>query len=68
MISETIQASPMKLCTVIVLLKTYENTQRKFQKSDICTSLLKQWENWDLLETKQIIYFLKGNNEIFPKM
>ena len=32
------------------------------------TSLLKQWENWDLLETGQIIYHSKGNNESFPKM
>ena len=32
------------------------------------TSLLKQWENSDLRETKQIIYHSKGNDESFPKM
>ena len=44
MISGTIKASPMKLCTVIVLLKTYQNTKRNFQKMtyDVTmTSLLK---------------------------
>ena len=35
MISGTIQASPMKLCTVIVLLKAYQNTKRIFQKYDL---------------------------------
>ena len=35
MISGTIAASPMKLCTVIVLLKTYQNTKRNFQKYDL---------------------------------
>ena len=30
MISETIKASPIELCTVIVLLKAYQNTKRKF--------------------------------------
>ena len=32
------------------------------------TSLLKQWENSDLRETKQIIYQSQGNDESFPKM
>ena len=32
------------------------------------TSLLKQWENLDLRETRQIIYHSKGNDENFPKM
>ena len=32
MISETVTASPMKLCTVIVLLKTYQNIKRNFQE------------------------------------
>ena len=44
MISGTIKASPMKLCTVIVLLKAYQNTKRNFQKYDLdvtMTSLLK---------------------------
>ena len=31
MISVTIKASTMKLCTVIVLLKAYQNTKRNFQ-------------------------------------
>ena len=35
MISGTIKASPMKPCTVIVLLKTYQNTKRNFQKYDL---------------------------------
>ena len=32
------------------------------------TSLLKQWENSDLLETRQIIYRSKSNDESFPKV
>ena len=32
------------------------------------TSLLKQWENSDLREIKQIIYHSKANDESFPKM
>ena len=36
MISATIKASPIKLCTVIVLLKAYQNTKRNFQKYDLC--------------------------------
>ena len=35
MISGTIKASPMKLCTVIVLLEAYQNTKRNFQKYDL---------------------------------
>ena len=35
MISGTIRASPMKLCTVIVLLKAYQNTERNFEKYDL---------------------------------
>ena len=31
MISGTIEASPMKLCTVVVLLKAYQNTKRSFK-------------------------------------
>ena len=45
MIFGTIQASPIKLCTVILLLKTYQNTKRNFFKNLIydvtMTSLLK---------------------------
>ena len=35
MISGTIQTSLMKLYTVIVLLKAYQNTKRNFQKYDL---------------------------------
>ena len=35
MISGTIKASPMKLCTVIVLLKAYQNTKINFKKYDL---------------------------------
>ena len=35
MISGTIKANPMKLCTVKVLLKVYQNTKRNFQKYDL---------------------------------
>ena len=34
----------------------------------IMTSLLKQWKNADLRETKQIIYHSKGIDESYPKM
>ena len=34
MISRTIKASPMKLCTAIVLLKAYQN-KKKIQKYDL---------------------------------
>ena len=32
------------------------------------TSLLKQWQNSDLRETRQIIYHSTGNDESFPKI
>ena len=32
------------------------------------TSLLKQWKNSDLPESRQITYYSKGNDESFPKM
>ena len=35
MISGTIKASPMKLCTIIVLLEAYQNTKRNFQKYEL---------------------------------
>ena len=35
MISGTIKGSPMKLSTVIVPLKAYQNTKRNFQKYDL---------------------------------
>ena len=72
MISGTIKASPMKLCTVIVLLKAYQNTKIVFFRNmtyDVTmASLLKQWQNSDLRETRQIIYHSKGNDESFTKM
>ena len=36
MISGTFKASPVKLWTVIVLLKAYQNTKGNFQKYDLC--------------------------------
>ena len=45
MISGAIKASPIKLCTVIVLLKVYQNTERNFRKyypwrhNDVITKL-----------------------------
>ena len=71
MISGTIKAIPMKLCTAIVLIKAYQNTKGNFKNKtyDVTmTSLLKQWQNSDLIETRQIIYHAKGNDESFPKM
>ena len=70
MISGTIKASQVKICTVIILLKTYQST-RNFEELtyDVTmTSLLKQWENSDLRETRKVIYHSKGNDESFPKM
>ena len=61
MISETTEASQMKLCIVIVLLKTFQNIKKNFRNPayDVTmTSLLKQWENSDLSETAQIIYHI----------
>ena len=72
MISGTFQASPTKLCTVTVLLKAFQNTKRNQFKNltyDVTMPLLlKQWEHSDLLETKQILYHSKANDESFPKM
>ena len=71
MISGTSKASQMKYCTVIVLLNTHQNTKRNFKNMtyDVTmTSLLKQWENSDLRETRQIIYHSKCNDESFLKM
>ena len=44
----------MKLCPMIVLLKTFQNTKKKFQKSYLWRQndvITKQWENSDLRET-----------------
>ena len=71
MISGTIEAGPMKICIVIVLLKAYQNTRKNFQKyglwcyNDVIT---KTMGNLDPHETRQIIYHSKGNDESFPKM
>ena len=41
----------------------------KYMTYDVTmTSLVKQWENSDLCETRQIGYHPKGNNWNFPKM
>ena len=61
----------MKLCTVIVLLKTFQNTSRKFENLtyDVTMmSLLKTMGSSDLREAKKIIYHSKGNDKSFPKM
>ena len=71
MITGTIQASPMKCCPAVVLLKP-TRIQKEISKnltSDVTvTSFLKQWEDLDLRETRQVIYHLKGNDESFLKM
>ena len=62
----------MKFWTVLVLPKAYQNTDQEVFRN--CTlgvtmaSLLKQWGNLDLHETRQIMYHLKGNDDSFPKM
>ena len=70
MVSGTIKGSQMKLCTVIVLLKTFRNTKifRNLTYDVIMMSLLKTEDNSDLRETRQIIHHSKGNDESFPKM
>ena len=71
MISGTSKASQMKLCTVIVLLNTYQNTKRNFKNMTYgvtMTSLPKTMGNLDLSETRQIIYHSKCNDESCPKM
>ena len=71
MISGTITASPMKLCTVIVLLRPTRIQKEIFKNMtyDVTmTSLLKQWQNSDRRETREIIHHSKGNGESFPKM
>ena len=70
MFSGTINASHMKLYTVIVLLKTFQNTKklRNLTYGLTMTSLLKQWGNSDLRETGEMIYHSKDNDESFRKM
>ena len=72
MISGTIKASPMKFCTVIVLLKAYQNTKEVFRNltCDVTMTLFfKQWENLDPLETRQMIYiFRKVMMRAFEKL
>ena len=61
MISETTEASQMKLWIVIVLLKTIQNIKKNFRNLayDITmTSSLKTMGNSDLHETGQIIYHI----------
>ena len=60
----------MKFCTVIVLLKTDQNTERNFQNMTydvIVTSLLKQRENSDLREARQIEIIRKEMMRAFRK-
>ena len=55
MISGTIKTSPMKLCTVIVLLKAYQNTKRNFQNMTYgvtMTSLLKTMAKFEPLRNQ----------------
>ena len=69
MISGTIKASPMKLCTVIVLLKTYQNTEifENMTYDVTMTSLLKTIAKFGPLRN-QTNYHSKGNDDSFPKM
>ena len=72
MISGAIQGSHMKLCTVIVLFKTYHNTKRNFENliNDVTmASLLKTTGKFGPPETMQMVTnHLKGNDKSFPKM
>ena len=69
-INGTINASQMKLYTVIAPLKTFQNTKklRNLTYGLTMTSLLKQRGNSDLRKTGEIIYHSKGNDESFQKM
>ena len=65
-----IRDGSVKLCKVIVLPQAYQNTKEIFKNLayDVTTTLLlKQWENSDLREARQIMYRAKGN-ESFPNM
>ena len=73
MISETTQASQMKLWIVIVLLKTFQNIKKNFRNLayDITmTSSLKTMGKFGppRNRTNYISYHSKGNDESFPKM
>ena len=69
MISGTIKASPMKLCTVIVLLKA-TSIQKEIVKNmtyDVpMTSLLKTMRKFG--SPRNQTNYSKGNDESFPKM
>ena len=65
------QPTELKLGKLIVHLKFHEiyKFENHVTTNDvIMTSLLKQWKNADLRETKQIIYHSKGIDESYPKM
>ena len=66
MISGTIQTSPIKLSTVTVPLTAYQNRNINLAYDITMTSLLKQWEKVNFLETKQMIYRSKGDDDSFP--
>ena len=66
MISGTIEAKSMKLCTVIVLLKVYQNTKINFQNMtyDVTmTSLLKTMAKFGPPRNQANYNHSKGNNE-----
>ena len=68
------QPTELKLCKLIVypkFHKIYKSENHVTRNDVILTSLpktMEQWENVDLLETKQIIYHSKGIDESCPKM
>ena len=71
MISETIQGSQIKLCTVITtILKAYQNTKRKFQRchiwhhNDIITKTIGKFGP---LPNHAMIHHLEGDDESFRK-
>ena len=70
MISGTIYVSPIKICTVIVPVKAgiHKGIFKNLTYDVTMTSLIKQWENSNLLEINQVIYHSKGYDESFPKM
>ena len=56
----------MKLFTVTVLLTAYQNRNINLAYDITMTLLLKQCENVNFHETKQMIYRSKGDDDNFP--
>ena len=56
MISGTIKASPMKLCTVIVLFRAYQNTKKNCQKYDL-------WRHNYVITKKPMVKFGPSRNQ-----